>query len=75
MFGRQAYFSHTQQSKFEPSLLSSNNKIKKMSKTQIETIPTLRLTSTSKIKALLSGIQINPLPPFKKRNEEIAHAP
>lgn len=75
MEGRQAYFYHPQQCELEPSLLSANNKIKKMSKTQTETIPTLRLTSASKIKALLSGIQTNPLPPFKKRNEKIAHAP
>ena len=46
-----------------------------MSKTKTETIPTLRLTSASKIKSLLSGIQTNPLPPYKKRNGNIAHAP
>ena len=46
-----------------------------MSATKTETIPVLRLSSKSFIESLMDGLQTNPLPPAKKRDPNIAHAP
>ena len=45
-----------------------------MSTTKTETIPVLRLSSSAN-NSLFSGLQTNPLPPARKRNPNIAHAP
>lgn len=39
------------------------------------TTPVLRLSSEAKVRSLLSGLQTAPLPPLKKRDPSIAHAP